>query len=301
LLQTILEKRITLVDYEMLTDNAGRRIIAFGRWAGIVGAYNALYTYGRRYNSFDLRRAFECINYEDLKTEYSRIKLPPIKIAITGDGRVSNGATEVLNDAGIRKVTPRDYLEKNFNEPVFTQLRMGEYNHHMVGKEFDLNEFFKSPENFRSDFLKFAKVTEVLIAAAFWDPAAPVLFRVSDMINDSFRIKVIADITCDIEGSIPSTKMPATIQEPVYDFDPSNNKASQPYSDESNISVIAVDNLPGELPRDSSEDFGNQMIKNVIPNLVGDDSLGIIKRATIAQNGQLSPDYSYLQSFVEGR
>ncbi|MDA0193498.1 MAG: NAD(P)-dependent oxidoreductase [Bacteroidetes bacterium] len=300
LLQTVLEKRITLVDYEMLTEVAGPRIIAFGRWAGIVGAYNALYTYGQRCNSFDLKRAFECVNYKDLKTEYPKIKLPSIKIAITGDGRVSNGAVEVLTDAGIRKVSPIDYLEKNFKEPVFTQLSMGEYNYHFDGKDFDLNEFFQYPENFRSDFLKFTRVTDVLIAAAFWDPSAPVLFRVNDMMDDSFRIKVIADITCDIEGSIPSTKVPATIENPVYDFNPAGNKVCPPYSDESNVSVMAVDNLPGELPRDSSEDFGNQMIKNVIPHLVGDDSLEIIKRATITQKGKLSPGYSYLQSFVEG-
>ncbi len=301
LLQEISKKKIKLIDYEVLTTTEGQRVIAFGRWAGIVGAYNSLYTYGKRYNSYQLRRATECFNYDDLKTEYQKIKLPPVKIAITGGGRVAKGAMEVLNGIGIRKVTPSDYLQRYFHEPVFTQLNNRDYNIHKDGLSFNRGEFFKHPENFQSDFRKFANETDILIATAYWNPAAPLLFTTEEACQNDFRIKVIADITCDIEGSIPSTKRPATIEDPIYDFDPTQDKIAPPFSDEGNISVMAVDNLPCELPINASEDFGAQLIKNVIPHLIGDDIEGIIRRATITKGGKLTDEFDYLSNYLNGK
>ena len=301
LLQSILKKKIRLIDYEVLTDEEGQRIIAFGRWAGIVGAYNGLLTYGKRYNTYSLRKATECYNYEDLKTEYSKIELPAMKIAITGGGRVAKGAMEVLNGVGIRKVTPAVFIEQYFHEPVFTQLNNRDYHIHKEGDAFNRGEFFKSPENFDSDFKKFSQKTDLLIAAAFWNPAAPVLFTQEDACQSDFRIKVVADITCDIEGSIPSTKQPSTIEDPVYDYDPTQDKLAPAFSDEGNISVMAVDNLPCELPRDASEDFGSQLIKNVIPHLLGDDAHGVIKGATITQDGSLTSKFAYLKNYASNK
>lgn len=301
LLQSILKKKIRLIDYEVLTDEEGQRIIAFGRWAGIVGAYNGLLTYGKRYNTYSLRKATECYNYEDLKTEYSKIELPAMKIAITGGGRVAKGSMEVLNGVGIRKVTPAVFIEQYFHEPVFTQLNNRDYHIHKEGDAFNRGEFFKSPENFDSDFKKFSQKTDLLIAAAFWNPAAPVLFTQEDACQSDFRIKVVADITCDIEGSIPSTKQPSTIEDPVYDYDPTQDKLAPAFSDEGNISVMAVDNLPCELPRDASEDFGSQLIKNVIPHLLGDDDHGVIKGATITQDGSLTSKFAYLKNYASNK
>jgi alanine dehydrogenase len=300
LLQDILQKNIRLIDYETLTAKNGKRIIAFGRWAGIVGAYNGIWTYGKRYNLFDLRRAHECFDIEDLKSEFSKVKLPPVKIILTGGGRVAKGAMEVLIGMGIRKVTPRQFLEQHFDFPVFCQLNVRNYNKNVDGSDFSRNEFYKAPQRFESDFLEYTQHADILIASAFWDPQAPVLFERKHMVRNDFKITVIADITCDIEGSIPSTKQPSTIAEPVYDYNPCDDQVENPFSDEGNISVMAVDNLPCELARDASESFGNELVSSVLPALLGDDEDDVIKRATITEDGKLTSYFSYLQDYVDG-
>ncbi|MDH5382980.1 MAG: NAD(P)-dependent oxidoreductase [Cyclobacteriaceae bacterium] len=303
LLQNILRKRIRLIDYERLFDENNNRVVAFGRFAGIVGAYNAIWTFGKRYNLFSIRRAHECHDLEDLKSEYQKVILPKIKIALTGGGRVSKGAMEVLFGLGIRKVSPHDFLCNNYEGPVFTQLGNGDYNIHKEGKAYSRSEFYKSPENYKGDFLKFAKAADILIAGAYWDPKAPVLFEREDVLNPNFNIRVIADITCDIEGSIPSTKKPSSIDDPVYDYNASDDVVLPPFIDEENISVMAVDNLPCELPRDASIAFSNDLMRHVFPRLLEEveDSNNMIGRATIAENGCLTSHFSYLQNFVDGK
>ncbi len=300
LLRSFLDQKIRMIDYETLTDQAGKRIIAFGRWAGIVGAYNGIWTYGQRYNLFNIRRASDCFDLEDLKTEYDKVDLPAVKIAITGGGRVAKGAIEVMHGMGIRKVTPAAYLNERFDYPVFTQLNTRDYHVRKDGGQFSRNEFYKAPENYESDFLKYAHKTDLLIAAAYWDPNSPVLFKREDITKIDFKINVIADITCDIEGSIPSTKQPSTIEDPIYDYNPSDDQVEAPFTDEGNITVMAVDNLPCELPRDASESFGNELLNNVLPELLGDDSKEIIKKATITANGKLTEHYTYLSDYAEG-
>lgn len=301
LLLAIMERNIRLVDYEPLTDGAGNRVIAFGRWAGIVGAYNGLLTYGKRYKLFDLRPANECYDLEDLKTEYKKVDLPKMKIALTGGGRVAKGAIEVLLGVGIRKVTPAQFVNDRFSEPVFTQLNTRDYNIHKAGGEFNRLEFHNHPDRYQGDFLKYARVADLLIACAFWDPEAPVLFTKEDASAADFVIRVVADITCDIGGSIPSTKRSATIDDPIYDYNPEEDVEEPALSDEANITVMAVDNLPCELPRDASESFGRELIDNVLPHLLGDDSEEVIKRATITENGKLTQAFGYLKGYVEGK
>jgi alanine dehydrogenase len=300
LIREVISKKIRLIDYETLTDETGKRIIAFGRWAGIVGAYNGIWTFGKRYNLFDIRRASECFDLEDLKTEYEKVKLPAIKIALTGGGRVAKGAMEVLHGMNIRKVTPAAFIEEQFEYPVFTQLNTRDYHVRKDGGEFSRHEFYENPELYDADFLKYAKVTDLLIAAAFWDPNSPVLFKREDILKTDFKINIVADITCDIEGSIPSTKKPSTIEDPVYDYNPSDNEVESAFTDEGNITVMAVDNLPCELPRDASESFGNELLNNVLPELLSDDSREVIKRATITADGDLTPVYEYLRDYVNG-
>lgn len=300
LIREVISKKIRLIDYETLTDETGKRIIAFGRWAGIVGAYNGIWTFGKRYNLFDIRRASECFDLEDLKTEYEKVKLPAIKIALTGGGRVAKGAMEVLHGMNIRKVTPAAFIEEQFDYPVFTQLNTRDYHVRKDGGEFSRHEFYDNPELYDADFLKYAKVTDLLIAAAFWDPNSPVLFKREDILKNDFKINIVADITCDIEGSIPSTKKPSTIEDPVYDYNPSDNEVESAFTDEGNITVMAVDNLPCELPRDASESFGNELLNNVLPELLSDDSREVIKRATITADGDLTPVYEYLRDYVNG-
>ncbi len=301
LIRSIIDKKIRLVDWETLTNGNGNRVIAFGRWAGIVGAYNGIWTFGKRYNLFHIRRAHECFDLEDLKTEFPKVKLPAIKIAITGGGRVAKGAIEVLDGIGIRFVNPHDFLTEKFSEPTYTVLNSRDYNKQLQGGEFSRTEFHEHPENFEGDFLKFAKVTDLLIASAFWNPKAPVLFQREDILKHNFHIRVIADITCDIEGSIPSTKKPSTIDDPIYDYNPEDNKVEEALTDEANITVMAVDNLPCELPRDASESFGSQLIENVLPQLLNGDEKSIIKNATITDDGALTERYKYLQDYVDGK
>ena len=301
LLQEILHRNIRLIDYEKLTDEEGNRLVAFGHWAGIVGAYNAIWAWGKRFNLFDLRRAYFCFDLEDMKTEYNKVKLPPIKIALTGNGRVARGAMEVLDGMGIRKVSPEEYTAGEFAEAVYTQLRSKDYHFRRTDGGFDAEEFYSNPSLYDSGFPKFTRHTDLLIATAYWNPQASVLFSKEDINRKDFRIKVIADVTCDIGGSIPTTVKASTVLDPLYDYNPNSGTTEDPLSDEGNITIMAIDNLPSELPRDASESFGNKLLEHVFPYLLGEDSRGIIQRATIAENGQLTAPYQYLQGFVEER
>jgi alanine dehydrogenase len=300
LLQSVVQKNIRLIDYEPLTDEEGHRVVAFGRWAGIVGAYNALWTYGQRYRLFHLPRAHELYDLEDLKKRIHSLPLPDIKIAITGGGRVAKGAMEVLHAAQIHKVSPAEFLEDHFDQPVFTQLNTRDYNKSLDGSPFQRKAFYQHPEKYVSDFLQYAYKADMLIACAYWDPAAPVLFKREDIMDSHFKIKVIADVTCDIEGSIPTTKRASTIADPIYDYNPSEDKIETPLSDEANLTVMAVDNLPCELPRDASESFGRELMDQVLPALIGKDEKGMIARATITENGQLGPHFEYLEGYLRG-
>ena len=301
LLRAVLDKKIRLIDYEALINEHGHRIVAFGRWAGIVGAYNAIWTYGKRYSLFAIKRVHDCFDFADLKSEYPKVKLPSIKIVVTGGGRVSKGAMEVLLAMNIKMVSPAAFIERVFDVPVFCQLNTRDYCKHKEGESFIRSSFYTSPEGYEGDFLKYAQVADVLIAGAYWDPSAPVLFEREDVLKNNFKIRIIADITCDIQGSIPSTLRSSTIDDPIYDYNPSEDIVELPLTDEANITVMAVDNLPCELSRDASESFGDELINNVFPYLVGEDILGTIAKATVTEMGSLSDKYDYLKAYVEGK
>jgi len=300
LLRAILDKNIQLVDYERLTDIKGKRVVAFGRFAGIVGAYNALLAFGIKHKLFNIQAAFQLETYQKLKAEYSKIKLPKnTKIVLTGRGRVGKGAIEVLNGVGIKEVTPEEFLNKKFDEPVFTMLSSKNYYKHKEGKkDWKMQDFYQRPEEFERDFLKYTTIADILISTHYWDPEADVLFTKEDMQKEAFKINTIADITCDIEGSIPSTLRPSTIKEPFYDYNIISKKEEEAFSKNENITIMAVDNLPCELPYDASKAFGEQLIKNVFPHLLDADSEGMIEKASITKNGKLTKFYHYLKDYV---
>lgn len=300
LLQAVLENNITLIDYEALKDRHGNRLVAFGRYAGIVGAYNGLLTYGKRSGLFALRRAYECFDVNDLKRELRKVNLPPIKIILTGAGRVGRGAMETLDSANIRKVNVYDFLSKEFDEPVYVQLSSADYHMRKEGGHFNRDEFHKNPERYDSSFMAFATAADMLIAGAFWNPRAPALFNPQQMQQKDFKIRIIADITCDINGSIPSTKKASTIIDPLYDYDPVNDAVKPPLSNPQFITVMAIDNLPCELPRSASEEFGRDLIDKILPPLLLEDTEGVIERATIAANGKLTPHFMYLEDYASG-
>ena len=299
LLRAVLAKNITLIDYELLTNARGERIVAFGRYAGIVGAYNGLLTYGRKHDLFALKPAHECVDMDDMQEEFFKVKkLPGIKMAVTGSGRVAQGALEVLDRMGIRRVSVYDYLYHGFNEPVYAQLLSSDYNRRRDGRVWDTQDFHANPQDYESTFGLFLPVTDLLIACAYWHPAAPKLFTEADTQRPDFRINTIADVTCDVNGSIPTTKRSSTIAEPAFDYNPATSALEPPYSRPANLTVMAVDNLPCELPRNASRDFGRQLLDNVFSHLVGDDAEGVIARATIAKGGQLTARYQYLADYV---
>jgi saccharopine dehydrogenase (NAD+, L-lysine forming) len=273
-------------------------LVAFGRFAGMVGAYNGLWAYGKRYNLFTLRRANECFDVNDLKLELRKVKLSPIKIVLTGAGRVGKGAMESLDTAGIRKVSASDFLTQSFNEPVYTQLSSADYHIRTKGGHFNREEFHQHPEEYQSNFKTFTKIADILMAGAYWNPAAPKLFTDNDMLATDFKIKIIADITCDMNGSVPSTVKASTIVDPLYDYNPELNKVFPPLSDKKNITVMAVDNLPCELPRSASEEFGRDLIDRILKPLLAEDIDGIIAHATMAENGKLTANFSYLEDYV---
>ena len=235
-----------------------------------------------------------------MKLELRKVKLPPVKILLTGAGRVAKGAMETLDSARIRKVNIHDFLYRKFEEPVYVQLSSADYHTRKEGGHFNREEFHHHPDRYYSHFVNFTKVTDILLAGAFWNPKAPVLFTKDDMLSPDFKIRIIADITCDIGGSIPSTQRASTIPDPIYDFDAQTNSTHPPFSNEKFVSVMAVDNLPCELPRSASEEFGRDLIDRILNPLLTEDSEGIIERATITSNGQLTGHFSYLQDYAFG-
>lgn len=274
-------------------------MVAFGRYAGIVGAYNGILTYGKKHELFNLKPAYLCHEMEDMQEEYFKVKLPPIKIAVTGGGRVAGGAMEVLDKMEIRKVSVFDFLYKQFTEPVYAQLHSGDYNARPDVEVWDSPDFYANPHLYKSTFRKFTRVTDLLMACAYWDPRAPKLFTEEDARQPDFKIDTIADITCDVNGSIPATKRSTTITSPAYDYNPTTGELEEAYARPDNITIMAVDNLPCELPRNASRDFGRHLIDNVFPHFFNGDEEGILKRATIAKGGKLTERYSYLQGYAD--
>jgi alanine dehydrogenase len=297
LLQAILAKSIRLIDYELLKNPARERVVAFGRWAGVVGAYNAFWTYGKKTGLFELRRASACKDLEDLKVELRKVALPPIKIIVTGSGRVGKGALEILEILGIMEVEPQDFLRNDFEEPVFTCLSTADYLRRISDGGYEQAHFYANPEAYESQFMPFTEVAEILIAAAYWDPKAPRLFELEAIRSPNFSISVIADITCDIDGSIPTTHRASTILAPVYDVDRDTYLELPPFASQDSISVMAIDNLPCELPRESSAEFSRQLREWVVPEL-GNPKSPILEKATIARDGNLTLDFMYLSDYV---
>jgi saccharopine dehydrogenase (NAD+, L-lysine-forming) len=301
LLKTILNKNITLIDYEYLTRPNGSRIVAFGYWAGVVGAYNALRARGDSTNSFSLKPAYKCHDLDEMYAGLRKIALKPLKILITGGGRVASGALETLGALKIRTVTYKEYLNHNFDEPVVCQIEPMHYVKRKDGVPFEIQHFFANPEMYESAFKPYQKVTDIYISCHFWDPKSPKFIEKDDFKDPDFKISVIADVSCDINGPIASTIRASNIEEPYYDYNPQTGMEEPAFSKESNITVMAVDNLPGELPRNASRDFGRDLIKHVFPALFANDDDGIIERATIAKGGKLTPKFAYLQDYVDDK
>lgn len=298
LLQAILKKNITLYDHETIVDESNRRLIGFGKYAGIVGTYNAIRAFGLKFGLFKIPKAESLSGKEALITQLKRLVLPPIKIVITGTGKVGSGVKEVLNVIKIKEVTVENYLTKNYTQAVFTQIDVLEYNKRSDGQVLEASDFYKNPAAYISNFERFTKVSDIYITAHFHATAAPEILSQKMLQAIDCKIKVVADISCDIKGPIACTLRSTTIEDPLYGYLPNENKEVDVFHPAA-IVVMAVDNLPCELPKDASEGFGEQFIAHVIPAFFNQDKDGILERAKITENGKLTPRFSYLQDYVD--
>ncbi len=299
LLKAILKNRIRLIDYETLTDSNGMRLMGFGRWAGLVGTYNGIRAFCIRYHIPGLLPVQHFKGLQDMIKHVLTVKLPPLKIAVTGGGRVAGGSGEILAAAGVRMVSVEEYIHTDdFNIPVYTQIEPEAYNKRKTGEDFDLAHFFRHPEDYVGNFNRFCSTTDLLVMAAYWDPRAPVLLTIEEMRMDDFRIRIIADIACDINGSVPSSIRTTTHENPYYDFNPLKEKEEEAFSNPSNITVMTIDNLPCGLPRAASTDFGNSLVQKVLPRMLHGGEDDIITRATITEGGKLTSRYNYLADWI---
>jgi saccharopine dehydrogenase (NAD+, L-lysine forming) len=297
LFRAILKNKITLIDYECLEHDDGQRIIGFGFFAGVVGAHNGIMAYGNRTGLYKLERVYKQRSFRELIHNYFGLRLPNVKIAVTGSGRVAHGILEIMNLMGIHEVEPEDYLKRRFSYPVYTQLKGAELYEHKETGRYNREDFHNHPVNYSCKFLPYTEQTDILMNGVYWDKAVPRLFEKEDVTGEHFIIHTIADITDDANGSVPINLGDQTIEDPIYGVDKSSLQKTAPYLPDS-IDVMAVGNLPNELPRDASRYFGEQLIKHVLEDLVGTGS-PILERATMVRQGNLTEHYSYLKDYSQ--
>ncbi|MBK5213879.1 MAG: alanine dehydrogenase [Flavobacteriaceae bacterium] len=306
LLKAMLQKNIEMFDHETIVNADKHRLIGFGYYAGLVGAYNGFRGLGLRDNLFELPKVETLPDLEAVKAELDKITLPNIKIILSGTGKVSRGAKEILDHLKIREVTDADYLSKDFNEPVYSLIDVSEYNKRKDGGEFNKQEFYEDPSDYESDFMKYAKVSDVFFTGHFYGNGAPYLFTREDAKSADFKINLVADISCDVDGPIACTLRASTIANPFYGYDP-KTESETTFNAKGAITVMAVDNLPCELPKDASEGFGEMFLENVIPAFFNGDKDGILQRAQITtkdalpagRQGKLTSRFAYLKDYVE--
>jgi len=296
LLRSILDKKIRLIDYECLEHEDGQRIIGFGFFAGVVGAHNGMMAYGTRTGLYKLDRVYKQRSFRELIHNYFGLRLPNVKIAITGSGRVAHGILEIMNLMGIHEVETEEYLKRRFSYPVYTQLKGPDLYRHKQTGSYNRDEFHEHPAEFECKFLPYAEQTDILMNGIYWDKDVPRLFEKEDVKSEHFIIQTIADITDDANGSVPINLGDQTMEDPVYGVDKQTLQKTLPYL-KSSIDIMAVGNLPNELPRDASRYFGEQLIKHVLEDLVGNSS-EIIERATITNGGKLTKHFSYLGEYA---
>ena len=300
LLVAILDKNIELYDHETIVDANHKRLIGFGRYAGIVGAYNGFRAFGIKYDLFNLPKAETLKNKEDLIVRLKRQTLPNVKIVVTGFGKVGMGIKEILDGIKIKEVSPEDFLTKKYSSPVYTQIDVLEYNKRRDGKVINKNDFYENPQEYTSNFERFSEVADIYMAGHFHGNGAPDILTREMLQSSKNKIKVVADISCDVNGPIACTLKASTIADPFFGYLPSEDK-EVPYTHPGSIMVMSVDNLPCELPKDASEGFGEMFMQHVIPAFFNGDKDGILHRAKITENGMLTERFKYLQEYVDGK
>ena len=300
LLRACLDKNITLIDHETIVDANSVRLIGFGRYAGMVGAYNTIAAFGKKYDLFSLTPASKLNGKLDLIERLKRPFLPPIKIILTGKGKVGAGMHEILKGMKMKEVSSEAFLNKTFSHPVFCQIDVLDYNIRKDGQVMGIADFYANPQEYVSDFEKFTKAADIYMAGHFYGAGAPAILTQKMLNAPDCKIKVVGDISCDVAGPIACTIRSSTIAQPLFGYNPSTGLEVN-FDHPAAITVMAVDNLPCELPKEASEGFGDMILDNVIESFFNQDKDGILARASITKNGKLTPRFSYLQDYADGK
>lgn len=246
----------------------------------MVGVYNGIRAFGIKFELFKLPKAETLSGKEALIIHLKRITMPALKFVITGTGKVGSGAKEILDAIKVKEITVDNYLTKTYTQAVYVQLDVLEYNKRIDGQVLDFKDFVAHPNEYVSDFERFTKVSDVYFAGHFHANNAPMILT-KEMLNASdCKLKVVADISCDVGGPIACTLRSSTIAEPLYGYFPLEDKEVDLFHPAA-VAVMAVDNLPCEIPKDASEGFGEQFMEYVIPAFFNGDKDGILKRAKL--------------------
>ncbi len=298
LMHALIEKRIRMVDYECLTYKDEQRILGFGLFAGIVGAHNGLMTYGKKNGHYWLPPAYEVKNYKELLASYEHLKLPNIKIVITGSGKVAAGVLDIFTQLDIESVEPADFLTHEYEYPVYTHLTGANLYARTDNDLFFRDDFHANPGAYKCLFSKYVNQADILMNGIYWEEGIARLFNKEDIKRNDWRLNVIADITCDVGGSVPINAGSTIIRDPAYGIDRTTLERTSPYQNSRNIiDIMAVDTLPNELPRDAADYFGLHLSKYIIPELFKEES-DILIRASICEHGKLTKKYEYLADYA---
>jgi saccharopine dehydrogenase (NAD+, L-lysine forming) len=298
LLRALLDKKIRLVDYETIRDLNGKRMIGFGRYAGIVGAYEGFRAFGKKHNLYDLKSPSECVDRAEMEEEMKKIQLPSkMKLVVTGFGRVGHGAEEILKLLPIQRVSSKDFVTKQFDYPVYVHIDTHEYYERKLDGLFDKKDFYNNPEHYFSVLPSFVRKADMYMACHLWAAGNPVLINEEDIRHADWRCNVVADISCDTNGPLAFTIRSTKISEPIFGYNRMTGQECDPMEKDA-LCVMAIDNLPCELPRDASVDFGNELVGKILPILIGEDDDLIIWKATETIDGELTPHFEYLNDYA---
>jgi alanine dehydrogenase len=334
-LRRLLDLGCNLIDYERVVDDTGRRLIFFGRYAGVAGAIETLWALGRRLawegisNPFEiLRHAHEYRDVAEAQADFARIgaairaagipdALRPLVIAVTGYGNVAHGAWEILDLLPVEHIDPGEVMSSRGIEAASTIYAATFREEHLVepssgAERFDLQGYYAYPDRYRGVFERCVPGLTAVVNAIYWDPRYPRLITKA-YLRELFgacrpKLRVIGDVSCDIEGSMECTVRTTRPDDPVFVYDPATDSATDGVAGPGLV-VMAVDILPSELPRDASADF-SRALKPYVPAIARADyskpfeTVDLppeIKRAVIVYHGQLTPDYAYLAKFLTGR
>ncbi len=295
LIRAIVDKKISLIDYESLEHEDGTRLLGFGFFAGVVGAHNGMLAYGKRTGTFHLERVYKQAGFQELVGSYFGLKLPNVKVVVTGSGRVAHGILEVTNLMGMHQVEPDEFLKEKFTYPVYVNLKGADLYAHKVTGKYDREEFHEEPSKYNCLFKNYLSQTDILLNGVYWEESMPRLFEKQDLLRDNFNVQTISDISDDLHGSVPVNEGDVSIEEMIYGIDRQSGKRTAPYLKDS-VDVIAVGNLPNELPKDASRYFGEQLIKYVVDDLQTGSE--ILTKANITRNGVLTDRYAYMKAYA---